>query len=212
MLNLGTNNSFQYIYQDEKVRNMGRFIYRAQISEKYFLDFADADPQPGMSANMIYRYGKDIHDTAMMKFGAFYRQPENGRPDRFHFFRNFFSLFMQDEYKNAEKGLALPENVWLPDIQVMRARDEAGSTEGWFVAAKGGNNDESHNHNDIGNYIVYYDGLPLLIDVGRGTYTAKTFSNRRYDIWYNCSNYHNVPSINGITQPPGPQFKENNVS
>ncbi len=212
MLNLATNNSFQYAYQDEKVRNMGRFIYRAQISEKYFLDFADAGPQPGMSANMIYRYGKDIHDTAMMKFGAFYRQPENGRPDRFHFFRNFFSLFMQDEYKNAEKGLALPENVWLPDIQVMIARDKAGSTKGWFVAAKGGNNDESHNHNDIGNYIVYYDGLPLLIDVGRGTYTAKTFSNRRYDIWYNCSNYHNVPSINGITQPAGPQFKASNVS
>jgi len=100
----------------------------------------------------------------------------------------------------------------LPDIQVMIARDKAGSTKGWFVAAKGGNNDESHNHNDIGNYIVYYDGLPLLIDVGRGTYTAKTFSNRRYDIWYNCSNYHNVPSINGITQPAGPQFKASNVS
>src|SRR5206468_8761605 len=100
---------------------------------------------------------------------------------------------------------------WLPDIQVMIARDNDGSTKGWFVAAKGGNNDESHNHNDIGNYIVYYDGLPLLIDVGRGTYTAKTFSNRRYDIWFNCSNYHNVPTINGVTQPAGPQFKANHV-
>jgi hypothetical protein len=212
MLNQVTTNSFQYIYQDEKVRNMGRFIYRAQIGEKYFLDFADADPQPGMSANMIYRYGKDIQDSDMMKFGAFYRKPEDGQPGRFHFFRNFYSLFMQDEYGNAAKGLPLPENVWLPDIQVMISRDKAGSTNGWFLAAKGGNNDESHNHNDIGNYIVYYDGLPVLIDVGRGTYTAKTFSNRRYEIWYNCSNYHNVPTINGVTQPPGPQFKATNVA
>ncbi|RYF86599.1 MAG: heparinase, partial [Chitinophagaceae bacterium] len=28
LLNLATNNAFRYIYEDEKVRNMGRFIYR----------------------------------------------------------------------------------------------------------------------------------------------------------------------------------------
>ncbi len=212
MLNQSTKNAFQSLYEDEKIRNMGRYIYRAQISEKYFLDFADADPQPGMSANMIYRYGEDIRDKDMMQFGAFYRQPETGRPALFHYFRNFYALFLQDEYKNAEKGLPLPANVWLPDIQVMMARDKSGSTKGWYVAAKGGHNDESHNHNDIGNYIVYYDGLPLLIDVGRGTYTAKTFSNKRYEIWYNCSNYHNAPTINGVTQAPGANYKATNVA
>jgi hypothetical protein len=212
MLNQVSNNAFQYTFNDEKIRNMGRYIYRAQISEKYFLDFADADPQPGMAGNMIYRFGKSIDDKDMMRFGAYYRQQESITNSQFHFFRNFYSLFMQDELRTAEKGLPLPENVWLPDIQVMIGRDKGGSTEGWFVAAKGGNNDESHNHNDIGNYIIYYNGLPLLIDVGRGTYTAKTFSSHRYDIWFNCSNYHNVPTINGVTQPPGPQFKANSVS
>lgn len=84
MLNLATNNSFQYVYNDEKIKNMGRFIYQAQIGEKYFLNFADADPQPGMAANMIYRYGKDIKDADMMKFGAFYRDTENGKLGTFH--------------------------------------------------------------------------------------------------------------------------------
>ena len=93
----------------------------------------------------------------------------------------------------------------------MVARDEEGSTKGFYVAAKGGHNDESHNHNDIGNYVVYYDGQPLLIDVGRGTYTRKTFSDRRYEIWYNCSDYHNTPSVNGKTQPPGRQFSASDV-
>lgn len=212
MLNLATNNSFTYAYDDEKIKNMGRFIYRAQIGEKYFLNFADADPQPGMAANMIYRFGKDIKDADMMKFGAFYRKPEDSKLGRFHYFRNFYALFMQDEYQKAPQGLPLPQNVWLPDLQVMIARDKQGTTNGFFVAAKGGNNDESHNHNDIGNYVVYYDGLPLLIDVGRGTYTAKTFSSKRYDIWYNCSDYHNVPTINGVTQPPGAEFKAGNVA
>ena len=212
MLNLASNNAFKYVYEDEKFKNMGRFIYRAQIGENYFLNFADADPQPTMAANMIYRYGKDINDAEMMKFGAFYRQPEEGKLGRYHYFRNLFALFMQDEYRKAAQDLPLPSNVWLPDIQVMVARDKEGTTKGLFLAAKGGHNDESHNHNDIGNYVVYYDGQPVLIDVGRGTYTRKTFSSRRYDIWYNCSDFHNVPSINGTTQPPGAKFKASNVS
>jgi hypothetical protein len=175
------------------------------------LNFADADPQPGLSDNMIYRYGKDIGDKDMMKFGAFYRKPETVQLGRFHYFRNFFSLFIQKEYQNAERGLPLPQDVWLPDLQVMAARDHNGTTDGFYVAAKGGNNDESHNHNDVGNYVVYYNGLPLLIDVGRGTYTRKTFSTRRYEIWYNCSDYHNVPTINGKTQPPGNQFMATDI-
>ncbi|GAB3317279.1 heparinase II/III-family protein [Larkinella ripae] len=212
MLNLASNNAFQYVYADEKFRNMGKFIYRAQISENYFLNFADADPQPVMAASMIYRYGVDINDPEMVKFGAFYRKPADGSLGRFHYFRNFYALFIQDAYQKAPQGLPLPQNVWLPDLQVFAARDLPGTTNGFYVAAKGGHNEESHNHNDVGNYVVYYDGQPLLIDVGRGTYTAKTFSPKRYEIWYNCSDYHNLPAINGQTQPPGMNFKATNVS
>lgn len=211
MLNLATNNSFTYVYNDEKFRNMGKFIYRAQISPLYFVNFADASPKPGMAADMIYRFGKDIHDPDMMKFGAYYRTPGEGSLGRFHYFREFFSLFIQQEYQSAQQGLPLPKDTWLRDLQVMIARDKEGATDGFFVAAKGGNNDESHNHNDIGNYMVYYNGFPLLIDVGSGTYTRKTFSNKRYDIWYNCSEFHNLPTINGKNQLPGPDFKATNI-
>ncbi len=211
MLNLATNNSFKYVCDDEKIKNMARFIYRAQIGKEYFLDFADADPQPNMAASMIWRFGKDIRDTAMMQFGAFYRKPATGKIGTHQYFRNLFELFIQDEYQQTAQALPLPKDVWLPGIEVMIARDKEGSTDGLFVAAKGGHNDESHNHNDVGNYIVYYNGQPLIIDVGRGTYTAKTFSSKRYDIWYNCSDYHNLPTINNITQPPGAGFKASNV-
>ncbi|MCC5935903.1 MAG: heparinase II/III family protein [Lunatimonas sp.] len=212
LLNLASGEAFAYVYDDEKVRNMGKFIYRAQISEEYFLNFADADPQPKMSAAMIYRYGQAIQDPDMMRFGAFYWEPFSGSLPNFHYFRNFFELFVQDEIRQADKGLPLPKDVWLPDIQVMVARDQAGTTDGFFLAAKGGHNDESHNHNDVGNFVVYYDGQPLLIDVGRGTYTRKTFSDDRYTIWYNRSDFHNLPTINGKVQLPGSQYKATHVS
>ncbi|HEX8041150.1 MAG TPA: heparinase II/III family protein [Chryseosolibacter sp.] len=212
LLTLATPRSFEYVFQDEKIKNMGRFIYRAQIGEKYFLNFADAHPAPHMDGNMIYRFGKDIGDGEMMKFGAHYREAFTGGISTFHYFRNLFGVFIQNELQKAEQGLPLPRDAWFPDLQVMVARDRAGSTEGFFVGAKGGHNGESHNHNDIGNYVVYYDGLPVLIDVGSGTYTRRTFSGQRYDIWFNRSDYHNVPTINGKTQEPGSQYKATDVA
>ena len=211
MLNDVTNGAFDYVFENEKIKNMGRYIYRVQISEKYFLNFADADPKPGMDASMIYRFGKAIGDEKMMAFGAYYQKGPSGELATFHFFRNLYELFLQDEFSKVEKQLPLSKDVWLPGLQVMAARDKEGTSDGYFVAAKGGHNSESHNHNDIGNFVVFYNGMPILIDVGSGTYTKKTFSSRRYEIWNNCSDYHNLPTVNGRTQLVGRQYKSSNV-
>jgi hypothetical protein len=57
---------------------------------------------------------------------------------------------------------------------------------------------------------MYFDGKPCLIDLGRETYNAKTFSSKRYEIWTMQSGYHNLPVINGIEQSPGNNFKAKN--
>ena len=36
----------------------------------------------------------------------------------------------------------------------------------WSLAVKGGSNDDSHNHNDVGSVILYRNEKPLLIDLG----------------------------------------------
>jgi hypothetical protein len=119
---------------------------------------------------------------------------------------------MMNEFRNSPKALQLPQDVWFPDLQVAVARDRGGSSDGFFFAAKGGTNGESHNHNDVGSFIVYYDGRPLLIDVGSPKYTAMTFTSRRYEIWNLCSDYHNLPVVNGVTQPYGINYKAANVA
>jgi hypothetical protein len=95
---------------------------------------------------------------------------------------------------------------WLDGIEVLTARETAGSSDGLFVAAKGGHNGESHNHNDIGSFIVGLDGRPVLIDAGVEEYTKKTFSAQRYEIWTMQSAYHNLPIFNGQQQCPGEEF------
>ncbi len=211
LLNLATDDAFRYVYDDERFCNMGKFIYRAQISENYFLNFSDTSPRMNVDAAMVYRYGKDIQDPTMMAFGSYYHRPKQLSFSRIHFFRNLFDLFLLDELQEARQELPFLKDVWLPDLQVMASRDKGGATDGFYVAAKGGHNDESHNHNDIGNYVVYYDGLPLLIDIGSGNYTARTFSGKRYDIWFNCSDYHNTPTVNGVTQKAGMTFCASDV-
>jgi hypothetical protein len=114
------------------------------------------------------------------------------------------------EILSAEAKETLVADFWLPDTEVAGGRDKAESFSGFFFGAKGGFNNESHNHNDVGSCVMYYDGKPCIIDLGREEYTAKTFSSRRYEIWTMQSGYHNMPVINGIDQSPGAAFKARN--
>jgi hypothetical protein len=99
-------------------------------------------------------------------------------------------------------------DVWLPDVQLMASR----LANGLFVAAHAGNNGKSHNHNDVGDFIVYAAGDPVIIDVGSGTYTARTFSKDRYRLWFNTSPFHNLPTINGQEQHEGLAYTAGQVS
>jgi hypothetical protein len=79
------------------------------------------------------------------------------------------------------------------------------------VAAWGGHNAQSHNHNDVGNVVVYADGQPVLVDVGAPEYTAKTFSPQRYEIWTMQSAWHTLPTVNGLDQKDGADFRAREV-
>jgi len=59
---------------------------------------------------------------------------------------------------------------------------------------------------------VYANGAPAIIDVGVETYTAKTFSPRRYEIWTMQSAFHNCPTVDGVMQSPGRQYAASAVS
>jgi hypothetical protein len=97
----------------------------------------------------------------------------------------------------------LPREVWLPSTQVLVARMAAGSSAGLTLAIKGGHNGENHNHNDVGGFVIALNGVPVLVDPGRPTYTAQTFGPRRYELWTMRSSWHNVPEIRGGEQATG---------
>ncbi len=205
-------------FAEPLIREMGRFIYRVQIDGDYYTNFADASALVVPESHLIYCYGQAIHDADMMAFGAWSaaRSPLGGaggwgRPIESPM-RWLRAIFSANEIAAAEARDPQPRDVWLPTVEVMLARDQAGTARGFTVAAKGGHNNESHNHNDIGEFVVYYDGKPLLIDAGVETYSRKTFSPQRYEIWTMQSAYHNLPTIDGIQQAPGAAFAARDVT
>ena len=79
----------------------------------------------------------------------------------------------------------------------------AGATT---LGAKAGNNAEHHNHNDVGSLIVHRGTSFFLTDPGAPVYSARTFSDRRYESIFCNSFGHGVPVINGQGQGEGEQY------
>jgi hypothetical protein len=195
-------------YNEPIVKEIGRFIYKSFISGKYFINFADGGAKVDIPADLVYRYGKRIGDQKLMDMGSSAYNLYNFKETHIvSLLRELPQIFNYSEIRAASYQPPYIRDSWLGDIQVMAARQQEGSAEGLYLAAKGGHNDESHNHNDVGQFIVYSDGKPAIIDIGVETYTAKTFSPQRYEIWTMQSAYHNLPTVNGVQQAPGSEFK-----
>lgn len=204
-----TNGKFN-IYEDPFINKMGAYIYNTHIDGKYFINVADAHPTMEPDGLLIFRFGKDVDNQDMMNMGswAFHTYDEKGIGlESFHRTRSLYNLLAIKQCTDYPYKENPAKDVWYNDVQLMASR----SDNGLFVASHAGNNGESHNHNDVGDFMVYADGNPVIIDVGSGTYTARTFSKDRYKLWFNTSAYHNLPTINDEEQSAGLQFTATDV-
>ena len=201
------------VYDNPLIMNIGKYFCKVNIHAPYFINFADADATYGGRPASVYLYGKAIKDHQMQQFGAYLAKLNKWGENIFSgkICEQIRNIVLLPEIINAENKEALVSDFWLPDTEVAGARDKEGSFNGFFFGAKGGFNAESHNHNDAGSFVMYYNGKPCIIDIGREGYTAKTFSSKRYEIWTMQSGYHNLPVINGIEQKDGADFKAKNT-
>jgi hypothetical protein len=78
---------------------------------------------------------------------------------------------------------------------------------GLVLAIKGGHNDEPHNHNDLGQFVLHAHGETLLCDLGRGQYTQDYFGEQRYELLHPSSAGHNCARINGQAQAAGQEHR-----
>ena len=207
MLSDGTGGKVS-VFDQSIIKNMGEYIARSYVGNGWVVNFADASAKGGGDADLIFRYGKAVESPLMMNYAAYLKSlsDKDGIPSGDPF-RLFQTLLSREELEGMSADYQAPGYSWYPETEFCYITDNKGN----FLAAKGGYNDESHNHNDAGTFSFWIDQTPFLIDAGVGTYTRQTFSKDRYTIWTMQSNYHNLPLINGVPQRYGATYKATQV-
>lgn len=189
------------LWAEPKIRNMAEYILHMHVDGRYYFNFADSAAVIDPCTAREYLFGKAVGSDALAAFAARDRAVSKAPhlPEEWNLWYRVQELLTKVRLPEAEQLPAADASY--PGIGLHIARDDR-----FALAVKGGNNGESHNHNDVGSVTLYKNGQPFLIDVGVETYTAKTFSSRRYEIWTMQSAFHNLPTFGGVMQSDGAAF------
>lgn len=189
---------YQQNYQSDQflseplLKKIAAFPFYTQIGNRSFVPFSDAE-NPELPSGLIsfcHRYFQVpvpfLDQATSLHFDHCYRWA--------HLSRNLLWTGTV-ENEQAEGVHYFSDAEWL----VANFKEEKV-----VFAAKGGSNNESHNHNDVGHFIFGSQEELLLTDLGAGEYTRGYFlEETRYSILNNRSLGHSVPIINGCEQIVG---------
>lgn len=202
------------IFNDIKIKNLGNFIQRVHVDGLYFVNFSDCGPKVNLNPAPVYQYGKLTGDKSLMGFASDFAKQSKwiDRIGTGSFFGHVLDdvLIAKEVLSDSNSGFK-ELSYYFKEGELAIGRDSYHSDRGFCFAAHGSHNDVPHNHNDVGSFMLYHNGIPILIDAGVEAYTRKTFSAERYTIWTMQSCYHNVPTINGVDQKNGRKFHAKNV-
>ena len=201
-----TGKDLSAVFRNPKIKAMAEYIEKVHISDDRYLNFADCSPKAGHLTAREYLFGKAVGSDALMHHAALnaaalWKEDDNN----YNLFYKYIALSHYNEIaEEAKKNVKITK----PAFTVLRNTEIAIYRENGIVfAIKGGNNGESHNHNDAGSIILCKDGYPCLIDIGVETYTKKTFSEARYSLFPMRSSYHNLVNFPPLEQHDGKTFK-----
>ncbi|QAY71819.1 hypothetical protein ET471_09650 [Xylanimonas protaetiae] len=192
------------------LRETVAFPHRVHLGGPWHLNVADG-PARGSADTAwaaLHRAARHVGDRDAEAHAAAHRVPGAPVASEAEGLGRLLRTLTDAAWAAARPGASpLPRDVWLPSVQVRVARERTGAGDGLTLTVKGGHNGEHHNHLDVGSFVVASDGVPVLVDAGRPTYTAATFGPDRYTLWPLQSAWHNVPLVAGATQGVGRGFR-----
>lgn len=188
--------------RDEKIVNMVSFIRKVHVSGPYFINYADCSAKPGFAGAREFNAAFLINDDSLKSFAAMQYLKSGERErfllDEYNFFMRIIAFTKEKEILSYKGKYEDEKDVFFPSsaLEISRKGD-------YIFSIKGGDNNDSHNHNDISSITIYKKDEPFLIDIGVEEYTKKTFSPERYEIWTMRSVYHNTLNFEDIEQKNG---------
>lgn len=198
MLQARTNGAINLLNSDH-LRNIAAFPAKMLLSDSSFATFSDCDETIRFEPGIIARLAQQTGEASLSGLLTPSMPIEHNRWFPMHL-RN---ILWWDGYYHQPGPV---DDAYLPlgGTARLTARTPQGCPV--VLAVKAGHNDENHNHNDVGSFILHADGETLLTDPGRGLYTRQYFGPERYDNSFANSFGHSVPRIGGQLQREGHQF------
>lgn len=209
ILNKVTGGAFAAAARSDKIRNIAEYIVNINARGAYYFNFADCSPLAGRAGAREYLFGLAVGSDRLADFAAadWATSTDRDLPDEINLYYRLQAAFAAERL--AAHRPAAPRaaaDIHYPGVGLFILRDAS-----FDLAVKAGDNGDSHGHADAGSLILFRDGEPLLIDVGVETYTAKTFSAARHEIWTIRSAYHNLPLFGGVEEGYGAAYGARDV-
>ena len=203
VLNHISGQAFSPLYREVKIRNIADYIRKAHVAGPYYVNFADCSPVAGRCTAREYLFGKRTGSAGLMAFAAKdYKESQDPLCREEHnLLYRVMGAFLHREIMDFSGEEEAGQDCYFASTGLFIARDQV-----FCLAVKAGGNGDSHNHNDTGSFTIYKNGLPMFIDVGVESYTKKTFSPQRYEIWTMQSRYHNLAAFGDVMQKEGKEF------
>ena len=199
MIKTFTDGKVDY-FKDERVKTIATYLQKMYLYENVQISFADAINNSKYQLGLQH-YLKDTYPSDVLVYDFKLSELTDNCARFCHHLRSF--TWFNEKYFYSPDPISKNDTYYAKDAQWFIKK-----TPNYALAAKGGNNDEPHNHNDVGTFIFAKNNRQVIADLGRGTYCRQYFrADTRYDFLETSSKGHNVPIVNGKFQSEGKEFR-----
>ena len=197
MLDKALPGAMNKMFSEPKIKAMVEFLPRARICSGTIVSFGDSQPKLQPCQALLAPAGKYFDSQPLLGLAARseYRLGECG---------DFLASLLATLFDRPETIPEMDENskatVIFPDrLAIFRS-------ENFSLSLKAGNNNESHNHNDLGHFELFSGDVPVILDAGTGNYAKIHFSEQRYTLWHTRGTGHNAPVFGEYEQVKGEEY------
>ena len=189
------------LLNQEKFENIAKFMQRCKLHQNSVVNFSDSGPTFRFREGFLHKLKDKFSDLCVPPME--YRM--NFGDDKCYRWAGFIRdiVWRKQEHRECRENNEAFHSFEDAEWCISRKQN---ADHYFYFAVKGGNNGESHNHNDIGHFIYQINDRALFIDLGAGKYTKEYFGPQRYTFFNTGSQGHSVPIINGEYQNAGSEY------
>ena len=190
------------VWHDEpKIKKMAEYIADTRMSAERSMNFGDSRSISAVTPWIIYRFGEKVGSEPLKSMAMESLIDYDNTVVVKNIFDALSYIFWLPQ-QNKKAKFSGREFAFYEKTQFFIMRKN-----GAVLAAKRGHA-WSHHHMDIGHFMLFFNGEPIIIDRGSSEYTKDTFNNNRFKNDILNAKAHNVLHFNNIDQfeeaPPAP--------